>query len=487
MERIRQRPTCLGLHLLHLLMAVAVAAAVSSPAAAAIPASQRAALIQFYEALDGPHWPFQRGWLGAPGTECSWGAVTCTGDTVTGLFFFGSYHKGLLPGPAFTALPDLDSFSISTHNDHGPIPPQLVQLPHLERLFLIGGFGPPLPPALFDSPTLVQLVLAEQSHDLGAIPDLAGLTAIEDLVLQGFTGPVPDLGDLVTLRLVELFGLDPGPVPEWLLELPHLEGFGFSSVTGEFPAWVCDRAGLSTLVLVDSPQLTPSAIPACLARIVDSLQVLNLRGSARSGSIPAWLEGFHGLLLDLTDNHLTGQVPDFLASVPGDVLLRGNRLKGALPASFATPHPDSRFDLRWNGLSSGDPAVVAALNSLEHSDLLEDFRNTQTTPPRFALAAGNATATTLDLTWAPIRYSSDPGYYSIFMGDRAEGEFHLVGRVGPKTATTFTVTGLAPATTYFFRFRAVTPAHGEIFAGNPENTVISLFGPAFRGTTAPAP
>ena len=42
-----------------------------------IPQVEREALIALYNATDGDNWTCNDGWLGAPGTECSWYGVTC--------------------------------------------------------------------------------------------------------------------------------------------------------------------------------------------------------------------------------------------------------------------------------------------------------------------------------------------------------------------------------------------------------------------------
>ena len=55
----------------------------ASLAGAAIPASERTALIDLYTSTGGPSWTTNTGWLGAAGTECSWYGVTCDAGETT--------------------------------------------------------------------------------------------------------------------------------------------------------------------------------------------------------------------------------------------------------------------------------------------------------------------------------------------------------------------------------------------------------------------
>jgi len=49
----------------------------ASQVSAAIPTSERNALIDLYNSTDGANWVHNANWLGAPGTECTWERVYC--------------------------------------------------------------------------------------------------------------------------------------------------------------------------------------------------------------------------------------------------------------------------------------------------------------------------------------------------------------------------------------------------------------------------
>ncbi len=74
-----------------------------------IPGAQRQALRDLYDALDGPYWRRQLGWMGADGTECRWQGVTCNeaGDSVIELDLSANRLSGGLP-ESITGLGDLD-------------------------------------------------------------------------------------------------------------------------------------------------------------------------------------------------------------------------------------------------------------------------------------------------------------------------------------------------------------------------------------------
>ena len=48
---------------------------------AAIPESERNALIALYNSTDGSNWDNNDGWLGSAGTECRWHGITCSAGT----------------------------------------------------------------------------------------------------------------------------------------------------------------------------------------------------------------------------------------------------------------------------------------------------------------------------------------------------------------------------------------------------------------------
>jgi hypothetical protein len=70
----------------------------------------------------------------------------------------------------------------------------------------------------------------------------------------------------------------------------------------------------------------------------------------------------------------------------------------------------------------------------------------------------------------PISYTSDTGGYRVFYSTTAGGPYTYFGMTADKTASSLTVTGLNPGTTYYFVVQTRTDTHG-----NNQNTVDSEY------------
>jgi hypothetical protein len=98
-----------------------------------VPASERAALIAFFESTGGPEWTHKVGWLGPPGTECNWHGVDCASKydepttNVTGLDLYDTTLRGFVP-EAFGDLPYLKRLHLNTDDKlAGKLPPPLLR------------------------------------------------------------------------------------------------------------------------------------------------------------------------------------------------------------------------------------------------------------------------------------------------------------------------------------------------------------------------
>jgi hypothetical protein len=381
----------------------------------------------------------------------------------------------------------------------GTLPDSLANLASLELILLWNtAIGGDIPAGLFALPSL-QHVDFVFNQFTGDIPDLTGASGLEFVRLAepGLSpGPVPDLSGLPNLigldlsysnrqgafpdwvlartnmTYLDLGNADfpPGPVPPELAAFSALRILGLQGTnrTGPFPEWLCDL-GLTFLLLSDNA-FDPGPLPECL-REMDALSSLHLGNTRRTGTIPEWLGELEDLqFLTLSHNHLTGFIPESLGDLDlFGLKLESNRLVGQVPASLtnlqnlgAGRSINRGLDIRWNGLSQGDPDIAAFLN--DKQDGPRDWRNTQTMVVR-GQAAVAASPTSIEVSWFPIRYreelGGDPGFYAIFASTEPDGGFEIVGRTGDKNAGSFLVEGLEPATTYYFIVRALTEAHPD--------------------------
>ena len=136
-----ERRTIVGLVLIALLW---VTFGMVDSVHAAIPATEREALIALYNSTDGDNWVDNSGWktppldtdgFAMPGTEGTWHGITCSGDHVTWIELVSNGLSGTIP-PELGNLPDLFSLIVFYNQLSGSIPPELGSLVNLRNLDL---------------------------------------------------------------------------------------------------------------------------------------------------------------------------------------------------------------------------------------------------------------------------------------------------------------------------------------------------------------
>ncbi|MBO9661596.1 hypothetical protein [Dokdonella sp.] len=182
-----------------------------------IPASERAVLVDLYDSTGGAGWWDMNGWLGEPGSECSWTGVTCdeAGAHVVGLSFGFTNMVGTLP-PSLNQLTGLVSLQIADQPQLGGVFPSLAGM------------------------TGLQTIDVRNTGLTGALPSLAGLTALQSATFLGnqFDGAIPPFGELPALAWFSASGNQlSGTIPS-LDGLPALTGFfvGNNHLSGPPPA-----------------------------------------------------------------------------------------------------------------------------------------------------------------------------------------------------------------------------------------------------------
>ena len=376
--------------------------AAGSTLEAAIPPSERAALIALYNSTQGPGWADDTGWLGSEGTECSWFGVTCNaGETaVVELDLAANGLSGQLPG-GLSALTSLEILDLEYNSIGGAIPPDLGSLPSLRVLGLFSNDWIGAIPSELGNLTTLEVLSIESYLPMTPAPipsSFAGLTSLQDLTLLGcrLTGGLPSwLGNLTTLRILrlndnllsgsipasfaqltqlEILGLDDnslsGPIPDWIGGFTNLWslGLGGNALSGTIPDSIGNLAGLRELAL-DENQLT-GTIPASIGNLGE-LEYLSLESNELTGSIPATIGDLaKATVVVVADNQLSGRIPDSIGGLAAleYLYLEGNSLDGPIPESVGSLANLKYLWLQDNELEGPLPASIGGLVNLFELD-----------------------------------------------------------------------------------------------------------------------
>lgn len=194
---------------------------------------------------------------------------------------------------------------------------------------------------------------------------------------------------------------------------------------------------------------------------------LNLVENNLSGSLPIEIGDLTSLKeLSLGSNHLTGVIPASVGNLQAleTLYLSKNALAGEIPASFLTlaalqvgidSSPWSGLGLDYNMLYTGNPTLSAFLDGKDPS-----WGLTQTLPPTNLQATDSGVDYAI-LSWTPIVYTGDGGYYEIHMATDPGGPFTLYGQTADKTIGSFNALDLSASTQYFIKVRTYTPPHAN--------------------------
>ena len=290
--------------------------------AAETPAAERAALVAFYNATDGPNWTHNTNWNTIEPVSTWSGVTTNEVGSVIHLYLHWNGLSGTIP-EEIGVLISLRTLQLQGNDLSGSIPVELGGLTNLKTLDLLGNrLSGSIPAALGQLTNLERLSL-HGNTDHSALPADAG----------GLSGSIPAaLGDLTNLKSLSLsFNMLSGPIPAELGRLSNLEilDLGVNSVYSD-GAYI---SGLS------------EEIPAALGNLTN-LRLLDLSLNRLSGSIPPSL----GRLTNLTHlylyvNDLSGAIPTELGDLTNleRLWLFGNGFSGCVPAALAEI-PDSLFD-----------------------------------------------------------------------------------------------------------------------------------------------
>ncbi len=454
---------------------------------AAIPTTEREALIALYNSTDGDNWIDNSGWkegpletdgFGAIGTECNWFGIICYGA-----------NEGVL---------QIDLFN---NNLVGPIPSGLKNLTQLETLWLgRNQLSGQIPPPLSELSNLRKIELYSNQL-IGQIPpELGNLQNLSDLRLYGnnLSGDIPqEFKNLSNLNYLSLSDNQLTGNLSWLSDLPLLGdiNLGNNKFSGTIPPELEFLTDLYRINLSGN-QLTGN-IPPGLGNL-PNLKFLDLSFNQLNGSIPPSFGNLSVLIqLNLHDNYLNGEIPPELGnlSVLQQFFLGHNQLMGTIPRELGNLADLAYFDIRSNQLAGEIPFELSNLTGLTYFSLgwnalytkdptLKSFLDanqsgwdlTQTIAPDNFEVSGQSDGT-ISLAWTPIPSTTIAAGYEIYYSISAEGPYTLTATLSKYDSSTL-VDNLEPETQYFFRTRSFTNSHTL-----NKNRVVSEYTPVVFGTT----
>jgi Leucine-rich repeat (LRR) protein len=346
-------------------------------------------------------------------------------QNLTLLHFPNNDLTGIIP-VEFGHLLDLEDLNLSQNQLTGNIPVTLGDLSNLEYLNLSSNdFRNGIPSELGNLSNLIELSIASNYDLAGSIPSAFGnLKKLERLTLN-----VSSIG---------------GQLPSEMGEMTNLQELvlGPNQISGPIPSEIGNLANLRVLALFEL-NLTGS-IPPALGDL-SSLERLALQGNILTGTIPVELGNLTNLKnLYLYENALSGEIPTTILNL---VNLEDDNW-------YWYWGFDEPAGLGYNKLTSSDPTVIAFLNAKAPG-----WVDTQTIPPT-DFQISNIDGNEVGLSWTPITYTRQGGYYEIFTAINSGGPFSKHGDTITKTASTYSATKLIPDTTYYLKVRTHTPVHG---------------------------
>ncbi|XP_056173118.1 probable LRR receptor-like serine/threonine-protein kinase At1g53440 [Syzygium oleosum] len=262
---------------------------------------------------------------------------------------------GIFPDE-FGNLTYLSEIDLSLNYISGTLPTTLTQIP-LTKLSTVGNPISGIPKEIGNISTLEELVLYDNLLEGALEPNIGNLSRLRRLLLSAnnFTGTIPELfGNLKNLEEFRIDGSTlSGKIPDFIgnwTKITRLDLQG-TSMEGPIPSSISLLTNLRELRISDlkGPSLNFPDLQG-----MNMMTTLILRNCLLTGSIPGYIGEMTGLkTLDLSDNRLTGQVPDTMGEGLNFMFLTNNTLTGAVP-SWVTSSKES-LDLSYNNFTGSPP------------------------------------------------------------------------------------------------------------------------------------
>ncbi len=411
----------------------------------AIPKSECVGLVALYNSTNGEDWLNNQGWLEYL-DPCDWQGVGCNLNHVKWIDIANNRLSGYIPAEIGNLF-YLEKVDLRNNQLSGNIPPELGNLANAKYLYLndnhLSGSIP------LNLANLDNVIYLDLSGNLlgGVIPnEFAGLSKLVYLNLRNnqLSGTIPlEFGGVSNIRTLDLRG---------------------NQLSGGLPLELFNKQ--FTDVFLGENQLS-GGIPAEIGNWT-YIQNLDLGSNLLSGSIPAELWTLTDLYsLDIGNNALEGEISPSIVNLThlGDYELT--------------------VDFGHNKFYASNPSVISFLNEKD-----PDWAETQTLSPT-DLQGSVQSSVSVELTWQPIPYIDDGGYYEIHVATTSSGPYILHGITSDKTNSSYLADGLTPEVPYYFVLRTYTPVHtnqkNELWSEFTGEFVITIPANAPTPTLKPTP
>lgn len=356
--------------LLSVLLGTNVQKAIAQPSGALL-AQDSLALVSFFHATEGKNWHNNSGWL-TEDPVYSWYGIgedwVREYDGIWRLYRLelrSNNLNGNIPED-FTDLEYLWRLVIDRNNLHGPFPDALAEMNNLENnwRFVDIGFN------YFSGPVNWQA--------LGAQPNMQQWKMGSNY----FSGSIPDFEDGSWPSLTILQGqnnLFSGSLPGGTENLTNLRWFRFQDNRLEGSMNILEPLGnidtVEEINLTNNYNLEPGIIPDWIGNLGQSLEVLRIGGTNRTGTVPTWIAGMQELLTFEVGggDEIGGQLPQQMSNMLklSSLTLRDADFDGPIPTWLGTLPELSSLTLQKLNFTGTVPASLNSSPSLTSINLAD--------------------------------------------------------------------------------------------------------------------
>ncbi|CAB9507479.1 Leucine Rich Repeat [Seminavis robusta] len=279
--------------------------------------------------------------------ECQWAGIYCDGEK------------------------NITQLQLSNNGLNGPLFTEIVSLPALEWLVLIGNQLTGTIPSIYGSFRSLSSLVLSHSQLSGSIPAELFANNLSSLSLanNSLTGTVPTevgLFDGSTLN----FGSNglSGSIPTEVFRAGkgiRILLFNDNELTGTLPTEIAASHGLGHLIVYLQGNPLSGTIPSEIGLLKGSLRELDISGTHMDGSLPEELftKCTNLEFLKVSNCGLTGTISTGLQLLTelNAFVISNNKFHGTIPAQLSALTKLHRFIVNGNDLSGSIPSSVCAL------------------------------------------------------------------------------------------------------------------------------